>query len=423
MSKFASKASFFYKKTLGLVFFGFMPLFAGAQPGSSPVIPGLKYELIATYDQKRLDHILGPELDQFMASSTQPTSYQGKFAPAKYAVNLYRVEYSSVIPESNNRKTKASGLIAIPVVDSKQMPLLSYQHGTVFDKSYVPSNPESSMETRVMIAQFASQGYIVIGADYFGRGISNLPDSYLVKESTRQATFDMLWAAKNIVDAKKISINNFFVSGWSQGGWVSMQFLNKLNHSGVTVTAAAVASAPVDVYLTVNRWVNNYQPGDAVYLPGVMAIQLQAQQNYLHQKGLLESAVRPEYVEASRKLYEGKMNWEDFSKVTPSKLPDFIRPEFAKTGYLEKGSYWQTLDSEQAYRWRSEVPLRVYYGGKDEVTPTAIGFLPQETQKLLGGTPAFAIDAGDNADHRGVFIYGVLDQKKWFDSFLVERGR
>ena len=65
----------------------------------------------------------------------------------------------------------------------------------------------------------------------------------------------------------------------------------------------------------------------------------------------------------------------------------------------------------------------MYYGGKDEVTPTAIGFLPQETQKLLGGTPAFAIDAGDNADHRGVFIYGVLDQKKWFDSFLVERGR
>ena len=199
-----------------------------------------------------------------------------------------------------------------------------------------------------------------------------------------------------------------------------MQFLNKLNLAGINVTAAAAASAPVDVYLTVNRWVNNYQPGDAVYLPGVMAIQLQAQENYLKQTGLLESAVRPEYIDASRKLYEGKLSWENFYKLTPSTLPKFIKPEFAKTGFLEQGIYWQTLDSNQAYRWRSEVPLRVYYGGRDEVTPTTIAFLPQETQKLFGGAPAYAIDAGTQADHRGVFLFGVLDQKKWFDSFLSQ---
>lgn len=197
-----------------------------------------------------------------------------------------------------------------------------------------------------------------------------------------------------------------------------MQFLKKLDLSGIKVTAAAAASAPVDIYLTTNRWLNNYQPIDAVYLPGVVAIQLQAQEYYLKQVGLLDSAVRPEYVEASRKLYEGKIDWEAFSKLTPAKLPDFIRPEFAKSGLFEQGPYWQTLDNNQAYRWRSDVPLRVYYGGKDEVTPTAIGFLPQETQKLLGGKKAEAINSGANADHRGVFLFGVLDQKKWFDGFL-----
>ena len=419
MLKMTSQLLLGDKRFLAVILLALLPILAIAQSEVS-VIPGLKYELIGVYDQSRLDHILGPELDQFMASSTQPSTFQAQFSPAKYPVKLYRVEYQSIVPELGNAPTKASGLMAIPIMNSGSLPLVSYQHGTVFDKLDVPSNPEKSMETRIMIARFASQGYIVIAADYFGRGVSDLPDSYLVKESTRQATFDMLWASKNIVDKLKIKISHFFVSGWSQGGWVTMQFLNKLNLAGINVTAAAAASAPVDVYLTVNRWVNNYQPGDAVYLPGVMAIQLQAQENYLKQTGLLESAVRPEYIDASRKLYEGKLSWENFYKLTPSTLPKFIKPEFAKTGFLEQGIYWQTLDSNQAYRWRSEVPLRVYYGGRDEVTPTTIAFLPQETQKLFGGAPAYAIDAGTQADHRGVFLFGVLDQKKWFDSFLSQ---
>ena len=71
---------------------------------------GLEYELIATYDQKKLDQILGVELDSFMSSSTQPDTYRNKFVPAKFAVNLYRVRYRSVIPELNNQPTIASGL-------------------------------------------------------------------------------------------------------------------------------------------------------------------------------------------------------------------------------------------------------------------------------------------------------------------------
>ena len=411
-------------RCLGFIFIMSLSLVASAQTNLVPTIAGLEFELIGEYDTARLNHILAQELNEFMESSTLPTEFKGKFPKAKYPVKLYKVQYQSIVPELGNVSTKASGLIAIPVTNissgsfPQSAPVVSYQHGTVFDKSYVPSNPEKSMETRIMIASFASQGYVVVGADYFGRGISDLPDSYLVKDSTRQATFDMLWASKNVLDSLHIKTTHFFVSGWSQGGGVSMQFLKKLNLSNIKVTAAAVASAPVDIYLTMNRWINNYQPIDAIYLPGVVAIQLQAQENYLKQTGLLEAAVKPEYIDASRNLYEGKIDWVAFSKITPEKLPDFIRADFASAGLLEQGSYWQTLDNNQAYRWRSEVPLRVYYGGKDEVTPTPIGFLPQETQKLLGGKKAEAINAGSLADHRGVFLFGVLDQKKWFDSFI-----
>ncbi len=391
--------------------------------GYIKVNTGLEYELIGTYDQKKLDQILGSELDAFMSSSTQPKAFQNKFVPAKYAVKLYRVRYRSVIPEFNNQPTVASGLLAIPQTGAQSFPLVSYQHGTVFDKKFVPSNPSQSMETSIMLAAFASQGYVVVGADYFGRGLSDLPDSYLVKDSTRQATFDMLWSAKDILDSMGIKISHFFMSGWSQGGWVTMQFLKKLNIVGIDVTAVAAASAPVDIYLTMNRWLNNYQPVDAVYLPGVLALQLQAQEFYTGQVGLLESAVKQEYLKLSRDLYQGIIDWETFYKATPPKLQDFMRPEFAKSGTLGDSPYWQTLDKNQAYRWKSEVPLRTYYGGLDEVTPKVIGQLPEGTQKLLGGASTQSIYAGDQADHRGVFVFGVIDQKVWFDSFISKSGQ
>jgi hypothetical protein len=400
------------------------PAAADSATPSAPIVDvasGVTYQFIGRYDTQRLDHIAGPELDAFMAGSTEPTAFRGKFPPARYAVALYRVIYPSVVPEFDNRPTTASGLVAIPetgVRGAQALPLVSYQHGTVFEKDSVPSNPDASTETRIMVARFAAQGYIVIGADYFGRGQSELADSYLVKRSTQQATHDMLVAARKMLAAQNISTGALFLSGWSQGGWATMAMLQKLEAVGIKVTAAAAASAPVDIFIITNRWMNNPQPVDAVYLPGCTALQLFAQEYYLQQSGLTESAIRPQYLEAARALYVGTMSWEAFYAATPHTLADFLRPEFRAGGKIGATPYWHVLQDNQAYRWTSVTPLRTYYGGHDEVTPAYIGKLPEATQATLGGAATHAIDAGDAADHRAVFLFGVLDQKPWFDSLL-----
>ena len=395
-------------------------LIYGAKAEAQTLIPGAAtYELIGTYDLARLEKIRTTDLSEFMASSTMPRDFDGKLAKPKYPVKLYRVIYPSVVPEHENVPTLASGLVAIPDSGASAMPLVSYQHGTVFDRSYVPSNPDASMETRVMLLQFASQGYIVIGADYFGRGQSTLPDSYLVRDSTQQAGVDMFIAARDFLRAQKITPTHFFVSGWSQGGWVSMQYLFKLQSLGVKVSAAAVASAPVDIYLTMNRWNANPQSVDAVYLPGVIAIQLQAQEYYHREQGLAAAAIRPDYLQAARDLYTGRIDFETFFKKTPPKVADFLKPEFIQSGATGLTPYWQVLQNKQAYRWKSDVPLRVYWGGKDEVTPKAIAFLPETVQGLLGGAAVKTIDAGAQADHRGIYIFGAIDQKEWFDGIVA----
>lgn len=418
------KSSFLRACLLGLLC-AYAPLALAQSPAtpqpSSVFLPRAQQQLIGHYSLERLDQITGKELDAFMASSTQPSTYRGQFAKARYPVKLYRLTYHSVIPELDNRPTVASGLVAIPETGQKHMPVVSYQHGTVFDRSYVPSNPESSMETRLMLAQFAAQGYIVVAADYFGRGVSDLPDSYLVKDSTRQAGFDMFLAAREFLKSQGLDYNQVFLSGWSQGGWVTMQYLKMLEQAGVQVTATAIASAPVDIALTMNRWVNHPQAVDAVYLPGVVAIHLQAQEHYLQQLGLAESAIRPEHLAAARALFRNELSWEEFFKRTPAKLSEFLRTDFRQSGWIGATPYWQTLERSQAYRWITRTPLRVYTGGHDEVTPRYVGGLPEKTQQLLGGAPVTTLDAGDQADHRGVYVFGLIDQKRWFDSMHTPR--
>jgi len=390
---------------------------ARAADEGTPVAGGIRFQAIGTYDRARLAQIAGDELRDFMSVTTQPDAYLGKFPAPKHAVRLYKVTYPSVVPELGNRPTRASGLLAVPETGATAMPMVSYQHGTVFDRTYVPSRPENSAETRLMLARFAAQGDIVVAADYFGRGDSDLPDSYLVKDSTQQAAYDMLLAARAVLAHLGLGPTQLFLSGWSQGGWATMAFLQKLEDAGETPRAAAVASGPMDIALAVNRWMNNPQPIDAVYLPAVVALQLQAKAFYNGLPGVDGAAIKPDYLSAARDFYAGRIDYWAFAKKTPAKLADFIDDGFRAEVAAGRGAYWRALEASQVYRWQRRTPVRSWYGGSDEVTPVDLARLAAQAAKLSGGASFEAIDAGDKADHRAVFIHAILDQKAWFDGF------
>ena len=371
----------------------------------------VQYEPLATYDVDRLNKILTTELAEF-------SDFKITYPPAKNAVQLYRVTYPSVVPELGNKPTTASGLIAVPVDASGKLPVVSYQHGSVFGKDEVPSNPEQSAETRLMLANFGGQGYMVIAADYFGKGISTEANSYIVKASTQQACLDMLFAAQALAPDLGVELGSLFVSGWSQGGWSAFTFLDKLESVGIPVTAAAVPSGPVDLYATVNRWANNWQQIDAVYIPPLVSIMVNAFEQYYALPGLANSAIKPEYQEPTRQLYFNEIPYEDALKQLPAKLPDMLNDDFRAAIARGESRFSRLLQESHAYRWRSVTPARVYYGGIDEVTPVFIGTMPVGYQKAIGGAEVTAVDAGAQADHRGTFLYSIADQKKWFDQLL-----
>ena len=394
------------------VFLAVGPLAALAGP-FPPVPPSVRYEHLADYTVERLNTILTEELAAF-------STFQISYPPAKNAVSLYKVFYQTVIPEQGNQPTTASGLIAVPQVAQKSLPLVSYQHGTVFTKTAVPSHPEESMETRLMIARFAGQGYIVIGADYVGKGESPEPDSYMVKDVTAQACLDMLFAARVVCSGLGLTPQGLFLSGWSQGAWATMQFRHKLEGLGIPVKAAATASTPCDLYLLLTRWINNPTSLDASWLPGSPLLFTYAYEHYYDLPGLSRAVIKEEYWQTAKDLYENKIDWEQASKKLPATVGALLRPEFAAESSLGDSRFYRRLQENQAYRWRYRTPSRYYYGKIDEVMPPYVATLPVDYAKAVGAAPAEARYAGDRADHRGTFLFGVLDQKDWFDSLSAQ---
>jgi pimeloyl-ACP methyl ester carboxylesterase len=371
------------------------------------VASGVSYEFIARWDADKLNQVLKADTPKFFGVDVA-------YTPARNAVKLYRVTYASVIPERGNKPTVATGLLAIPDTAGMSFPTVSYQHGTVYGKQQVPSFPDQSPETQLMLAQFAGQGYIVIGADYFGMGLSKDKEGYMVKGSHQQATYDMLIASRAVLTQMKLSSPELFLAGWSQGGFVTMAFLEKLEDAGVPVAAAATASAPVDVFVALSGFLDFPRKNDADWLPTLFILSAFSFENYYGVPGLAHSVLNDAYYDVSRKAYE-KEPFE-ISQV-PSDLHKLVRPEYFDPQFFANSSYGRLIiENAHAYRWIIKSPVRNYYGEADEAITPGLGQLVANYQHAIGsGNPEVEAVSTGKTTHRGTYAAAVPRWKAWFD--------
>ncbi|MCX5774688.1 MAG: prolyl oligopeptidase family serine peptidase [Fusobacteria bacterium] len=382
---------------------------------SIAVSSSVSYQYIGQYSTAALSDILTTQLKQF-------SNFDISYAKPQYAVNLYRVTYTTVIPEKNNKSTEVQGLLAVPVMSNKTvMPMLSYQHGTIFGKNQVPSELDNSMETKLMVANFSGQGYVVIAADYVGQGNNSEANPWMVKDSSAQVSYDMLNASKAVLAKLGVKTDNLFLSGWSQGSFNTLAFMEKLQQNGVPVKGVAVSASPSDIYAALNRWIFSPSQYDVPYLVGTACMMIFAYENYYGLTGLAQSAIKPQYYQTAKDFYDYKISWEEASKVFPSKTQDFFTTDFENSLASGTSVMAKQLQANASYYFQYQSPVHIYYGEIDEVMSPYLQQIPVQYQKTIGGIVPTAIDAGVKANHRGTFLFGMKDQKVWFDS--LESGK
>lgn len=379
---------------------------ARAEEPSVAVAGGVSYQPIGRWDVDRLNEILTKDTPAF-AGITET------YTPARNAVRLYRVTYPSVIPEQGNRPVVATGLVAVPEVGETALPLVSYQHGTVYLNDEVPSIPEHSPETQLMIAQFAGQGYLLIGADYFGLGGSAEPEGYMVKASHQQATADMLVAGRSVIASMGLADTGLHLAGWSQGGFVTMAMLERLERDGVPVKAAATASAPIDVFAALNGFLSFPRPNDAVWVNSLFILSGFAFEAYYQVPGLARSLFTDETYDTVRKAYRREP--VDVAAI-PTDLRKLIRPDYFDPRFFAASAYGRLIAETSAYRWVIETPVRNHYGEADEAISVGVGRMAATYQAAMGAGngKVEAISTGETT-HRGTFARAVPLWKAWFD--------
>jgi hypothetical protein len=418
-------------------------------PAAYAQAPGtlLKATLQRTVGTNELNAILGPDKTKF--ATTTNSSYVVPIYPsAAYAVDIFKISYSSRIPEQRNRKTVAYGMIAIPRGADARYPrnpkLISYQHGTIFGKYQCPSyafatnNPQiqglywdGGYEDRLVTAVFAGQGDVVIAADYFGIGDSVESEGYTVKGSHQQACLDFYLAASSFLSNKGIRPTGLFLSGWSQGGLVTLQFLEKLEQLGYQVTAASTAAAPSDPFAAMNGLIYNPSPIQANWANIMLILTVFSYEKYYSQPGLAKEVLDPKYYGLCKQVYErkGTNSLENTYSILfgtntntspPTSIPadywDLVQSKYHDPVNLATSTYGKYLDQNQGYRWFSFTPIRMYYGLVDEVVTVPVALLPLYYDQALGNTniTSHSVTGGN---HRGTFLRAVSEQKTWFDTF------
>lgn len=374
--------------------------------GARSVPSGVSYEFIGRWDVDKLNQVLSTDFPKFAGIDVS-------YTPARNAVKLYRVTYPSVVPERGNKPILASGLLAIPDTADKVFPILSYQHGTVYGRQEVPSFPEQSTETQLMLAQFAGQGYVVMGADYFGMGTSTEPEGYMVKASHQQACQDMIRSGRSVLDTMGITSDKLFLAGWSQGGFVTMACLEKLESAGIVVKAASTASAPIDGFALMNGFLNFPREIDAGWVNSLFVLSAFSYENYYGLPGLARSVFNDEYYDAARRVYE-RQPFE--ASEIPTDLHKLIRADYFDPQFFAGSAYGRIFGETQAYRWVIQSPVRNYYGEADEVIPPGIGKMAMTYQQAMGNgnTKVEAISTGPTT-HRGTYAKAAAEWKIWFD--------
>jgi pimeloyl-ACP methyl ester carboxylesterase len=386
-----------------------------------------------------LNKVLTTERDSFMENKTSSGYQIPSYQPARYSVDIYTVSYPTVIKEWSNKPTIATGMVAIPRgINPINLPVVSYQHGTVYGQYEVPSycfRPDgaapnniphytSSYETRLVVAAFAGQGYAVIAADYIGLGDSTEPDGYGVRSLCQQACLDMYRASAPWITKKTGAQQvDLYLAGWSQGGMNTLSFIQKLESEKVPVKAVATAAAPCDQFTMISGYLFQPRAIDAEWKKAVVILSVFSYENYFKKPNLSKSVINKDYWETCKIIYDRNYkSTNEFNELMgslPTDLHTLMIPSFTNQVDCENSEYGNLLNAMQVYKLSLSNSVTMFCGTADEVVSEDLGSLAMTYQKHMFKNKNISVVKVDGGNHRGTFLTMVMEAKTWFDTLKM----
>jgi len=287
-----------------------------------------------------------------------------------YGYWMYKVTYETIDKDGNPHI--ATGSVAYPRVDwpdtpNEAFPIISYQHGTVLERSAVSS------ETGVWIlaAYLAGSGYVYIEPDYLGLGDSEGMHPYQIKEPYGTAVIDLIRAVKNYsFENEQFAVNEqLFLVGYSEGGYATMathQIIERDYQDEFNITASfpmagaySMSEVMVDVMLAMEEY------GEPFYFPYVLF----SYADSYPEMGDVVDYLLPEYA-FLEEMFNGYTSSITVNEFMPSIPMTIMLPDSIESFQNNFNHPLQVaLRANDLLDWTPEAPMYIFHGTADEIVP------------------------------------------------------
>lgn len=346
------------------------------------------------------------------------------FSDPHVKVYKYVIEYKSV--DQFGVAKKASGVIFIPDLENFSIPLASFQHGTVLERSGAPSMDTHNGDIyNLLNLTFSSEDSVVTCVpDYFGLGTGDGLHLYLNPIEEANAVRDMMRAARKLVKQKGLTQLNgqVFLYGYSEGGHATMaaqRQLEKENSNEFKLTASSPMAGPYALSRTsqFNVMLDSVPYASPFYLPYV-AVSLF---NTYHVYSSYSQLFKPPYDSLTPAIIDGNHTAGYANSVFPSvvstmfidSVKEQIRNDPNHPIRIALKSYDLVDD------WTPTTPMRLYHCHGDDQVFFDNATYADSVFKARGANIEL-YDYGD-LSHVPCAPPSLLSGKNWFVTFFKIR--
>ncbi len=226
------------------------PSAAGGNPQGGILLANPPYMLAAVSPS----FLQGKLLDPTVGGPAGAQLFQAVGSNLPCAFRSYYLNYTT--KGAQGEDTNATGALLVPYGSPQcegRRDVVMYAHAPNTQKNYnilnlVDTTNPAFQEAGLIAATFAAQGYIVIASNYAGYDISSLPyHAFLNAEQKSREAIDTLLAGRTAlaaVSTSTVDSGRLFLTGYSEGGWVSMATQKAMEAAGNQVVANATLAGP-----------------------------------------------------------------------------------------------------------------------------------------------------------------------------------
>jgi len=272
-----------------------------------------------------------------------------------FDLQLYKINYKTQAPDGS--LTLASGLVAMPQNPVNPVAIVSYQHGTRFERNDVPSR--NNEKNYIYLAAYGnSAGYMTVMPDYLGLGDNELPiHPYVQADTLAQSSIDMLFAAKELSHVLNYPLSDkLYLAGYSEGGFSTVVMFEKLakDYPDISITAVAPGSAPFGLKETMTFVMLDPGPRATAYL----AYFFYSLQHYLGYWSGYDEIFAPPYNQLIPELMDGQHTTLEILKSLPQNPQLIFQASFAMGILGETDKNMEALQKNfNHYEFKPTAPL------------------------------------------------------------------